>query len=197
MEVHAGHMTTATCVYDPVTGRFESIDRVFGGNDNPYVYPGDPINAFDLNCEWGYTPCWHGHCQHGDPHADAGQFWDTLSLGLGAGGLIGCELCAAGAGAINGYQFFDSLGHGDRSGAAFAAVGFIPAGGRFASWVVKARYVSRLRSSYTKAGRALKYQRTSIRAQIRNWEHRSHSMGRVLERGALSVEAFRYGGRYR
>ena len=35
-------------VYDPVTGRFESVDPVFGGNDNPYVYPGDPVNGYDL-----------------------------------------------------------------------------------------------------------------------------------------------------
>ncbi|GAA3380740.1 hypothetical protein GCM10020367_69230 [Streptomyces sannanensis] len=36
-------------LYNPVTGRFLSIDPVHGGGDNRYGYPGDPVNQFDLD----------------------------------------------------------------------------------------------------------------------------------------------------
>jgi hypothetical protein len=36
-------------LYAPTLGRFLSVDPVPGGNDNPYVYPADPINSYDLD----------------------------------------------------------------------------------------------------------------------------------------------------
>ncbi|MEU1277575.1 RHS repeat-associated core domain-containing protein [Streptomyces sp. NPDC005805] len=36
-------------LYNPVTGRFLSVDPVYGGGDNRYGYPGDPVNQFDLD----------------------------------------------------------------------------------------------------------------------------------------------------
>ncbi len=43
-------------LYNPATGRFTSIDPVFGGNENPYNYPNDPINAFDLDGRAFFIP---------------------------------------------------------------------------------------------------------------------------------------------
>ena len=39
-------------IYQPALGRFLAVDPVEGGNANDYVYPTDPINAFDLNGMW-------------------------------------------------------------------------------------------------------------------------------------------------
>jgi RHS repeat-associated protein len=39
-------------VYLPGLGRFLSVDPVQGGTPNNYVYPGDPVNQYDLNGMW-------------------------------------------------------------------------------------------------------------------------------------------------
>jgi large repetitive protein len=39
--------------YVPLLGIFLSVDPVEGGNANDYTYPTDPVNANDLNGEWG------------------------------------------------------------------------------------------------------------------------------------------------
>ncbi|WP_254876554.1 DNRLRE domain-containing protein [Streptomyces sp. CAI-85] len=36
-------------LYSPATGRFLQTDTVYGGNVNAYVYPPDPVNAYDLD----------------------------------------------------------------------------------------------------------------------------------------------------
>ena len=45
-------------VYSPSSGRFLSVDSVFGGNANSYIYPDDPINRSDLT---GNTNNANGH----------------------------------------------------------------------------------------------------------------------------------------
>ncbi len=40
-------------VFNPVTGTFGSTDPIYGGNPNPYIYPTDPINGYDVHGRMG------------------------------------------------------------------------------------------------------------------------------------------------
>lgn len=46
-----GLSTMGARLYNPATGRFLSIDPVYGGNDNPYIYPANPVGMADLSGE--------------------------------------------------------------------------------------------------------------------------------------------------
>lgn len=41
-------------LYAPTLGRFLSVDPVYGGNANAYVYVSDPVSMFDLDGRWGW-----------------------------------------------------------------------------------------------------------------------------------------------
>jgi len=73
--------------YQPVLGRFLSVDPVEGGNANDYVYPADPINNVDLDGRacvstlvpgliigkgWvhGKCPDWYGTSSQAEKYAD-------------------------------------------------------------------------------------------------------------------------------
>ncbi len=45
----AGIIQMGARQYNPTTGRFLTLDPVPGGNPNPYTYPVDPVNQYDLN----------------------------------------------------------------------------------------------------------------------------------------------------
>jgi RHS repeat-associated protein len=52
----SGLVVMGVRVYNPATGLFTSPDPIYGGNDNPYVYPSDPINGFDLTGQQAPPP---------------------------------------------------------------------------------------------------------------------------------------------
>jgi RHS repeat-associated protein len=45
----SGLVVMGVRIYNPTTGLFTSPDPIYGGNDNAYVYPSDPINGLDLS----------------------------------------------------------------------------------------------------------------------------------------------------
>ena len=45
----AGITLMGVRLYNPATGRFLSVDPVYGGNPNAYVYPTDPLSGLDLD----------------------------------------------------------------------------------------------------------------------------------------------------
>ncbi|XUL90092.1 RHS repeat-associated core domain-containing protein [Streptomyces galilaeus] len=50
----SGYTLMGARVYDPATGRFLQTDPVYGGNANPYAYPADPVNMYDLDGRMGF-----------------------------------------------------------------------------------------------------------------------------------------------
>ena len=177
-------------LYSPIIGRFLSTDPVYGGNDNTYTYPADPVNSFDLDGNLGAIACGHGRCKS-DPR-DAERALDTISLGMGVAAMAGCVPCGGVALGINAYQTYQHVRSGHRREAVISAIGFLPGPGRLGMRALKLRNIWLLRRSYTKAGRAFKSHRTSYRAGMARWDHRYHSWGRKLEYGAITVEAIQY-----
>ncbi|MFJ1567090.1 RHS repeat-associated core domain-containing protein [Streptomyces erythrochromogenes] len=58
-ETLSGLMLMGVRLYNPTSGRFLSTDPVYGGGDNAYGYPGDPVNQFDLDGRfWGSIKKW-------------------------------------------------------------------------------------------------------------------------------------------
>lgn len=60
----AGLTLMGVRLYNPVTGRFLTRDPIYGGNDNAFVYPADPVNRSDLSGLSGDTCVWmyQGDC---------------------------------------------------------------------------------------------------------------------------------------
>jgi RHS repeat-associated protein len=80
-------------LYNPVLGRFLSVDPVPGGNTNAYTYPVDPVNAFDLdgrqlgiNEGWGAGVPRFGATS--EAAANTVRLGAKVALGLAAGAII-------------------------------------------------------------------------------------------------------------
>ncbi|MGN6331826.1 MAG: RHS repeat-associated core domain-containing protein, partial [Motilibacteraceae bacterium] len=57
----AGLVLMGVRQYNPVTGRFLSVDSVAGGNENKYSYPVDPLNGTDLSGRYRDNPGGSGY----------------------------------------------------------------------------------------------------------------------------------------
>ncbi|MFF9322858.1 RHS repeat-associated core domain-containing protein [Streptomyces sp. NPDC014735] len=115
-------------LYNPKTGRFLSIDPVFGGGDNPYGYPGDPINQYDLDGKRWWKKALRNSFVRGMATGVAVGAICAFSAGIGCAVVAGAAV-GAGLNMLN-YRVNNKrrtrrgyLGHGLKGGAQGAFVG--------------------------------------------------------------------------
>ncbi|MEV7289751.1 DNRLRE domain-containing protein [Streptomyces sp. NPDC093252] len=162
-------------LYNPATGRFLSLDPVYGGNANAYEYcSADPINCYDLDGRFGW-----------------GKMFDRVGMGLSVAAMFGCGPCAAGAAAISIGRGAYKISRGDRSGWIDVAGGAFYSGARVARWGGnrwKTRSV-RANPKGVRNGRARANKRARQRAAAK---HRSYNR-RVVRRANRVDRWYGYG----
>ncbi|MBK0377276.1 RHS repeat-associated core domain-containing protein [Streptomyces sp. RB110-1] len=165
-------------LYNPATGRFLSIDPVYGGGANAYEYVnGDPLNRFDLDGKWWSWKKIKRGAKRAARHVR--KNWRTYA---GYGATAACIIASAGACAVASVAVFAATSVADGRGgrwrtkkywrstaksAAWTAVGV--GAGRFAagSWWKSSRGFAR--GGRHAAGRARHAKRVSYRRTAVNY----------------------------
>ncbi|MER6366547.1 ricin-type beta-trefoil lectin domain protein [Kitasatospora sp. NPDC001527] len=115
-EAQDGIVLMGVRLYNPTTGRFLSVDPVYGGNANAYDYVyGDPLSQYDLDgrwCAFGKNP--NGSCRGSRSWNNNKQTivtWATTAVvttgclvATGGAGAPGCVLLASAVGGAVGYR---------------------------------------------------------------------------------------------
>ncbi|MFE7189899.1 ricin-type beta-trefoil lectin domain protein [Kitasatospora sp. NPDC057541] len=92
-------------LYNPASGRFLSVDPVYGGSANSYDYVyGDPLGQYDLDgrwCAFGKNP--NGSCRGASKVKAAAKWtWDNRGKITAAAAFTACTVASAGACAVAG-----------------------------------------------------------------------------------------------
>ncbi|GGR28910.1 hypothetical protein GCM10010251_51400 [Streptomyces aurantiogriseus] len=159
-------------LYNPSTGRFLSMDPVYGGNANAYEYVNaDPLNRYDLDGRWGwFKKKWRKFKRSGFVRWRGWRTtWRFASYGVGFAAAVGCGVsivCAVGAGAAVGAMTYWA-GGGRMSWRGTA---------RAAGWGALGGYLTRTMPNAWKVGRAGKwsnprYRRVKVHRGWRFWRN--------------------------
>ncbi|MET7426409.1 RHS repeat-associated core domain-containing protein [Dactylosporangium sp. NPDC005555] len=95
-------------LYSPATGRFLSVDPVYGGNANAYDYcSGDAINCSDTTGLWG----WNGlSCRHTSTKRISGVWTSGVDIGVRCDMSHGWVILAIALNAASGYMLGAAIG---------------------------------------------------------------------------------------
>ena len=192
-EAQGGVILMGVRLYDPTLGRFLSVDPVYGGNPNPYIYPTDPINGFDLNGKWGWSWVKSAARFVSDHGADI-----VGGVALGACIFATAGVCAVAGALAFGASFASRTYHAYRThnfgGSYWRGVAF----DAFSSWIPGARGISRGYSMITRISR--------IGGRYANIGRRTYGLGTSLfnprlrwgtvRRGSAQIGSFFAGHRW-
>lgn len=155
-------------LYNPVTGRFTSGDRVPGGNENAYNYPNDPINQFDADGLLGWPKI-----KVKMPSVKWGQWIDRVNTGLQVATVFGCGVCAGVSAAISVGRGIYKVRSGDRSGwldIAGAGLHGAARGLKYAGKLRRARTIAKHPKGIRGKAGYHKQQRKKAAKRHRRWE---------------------------
>lgn len=133
----AGLILMGVRLYDPTTGRFLTRDPVYGGNDNSYAYPVDPVNMVDTSglfgMPWSVVKAGLKIVQFALDKI--GKFCGKIANPAGA---IGCSM---GVGALLGIVKYVITDHDHLTTSGFVKAAILGAGAGL--WATYGRYVAR------------------------------------------------------
>jgi len=149
----SGYTLMGVRAYDPATGRFLQVDPVYGGNSNPYLCPGDPVNFKDisgLKKNLNKTSCGIAICTRYINHKNTQKLIDFFEMLVG----VMTGVAAIAAAVVHYYPLPQCKAIGGAVAIIAAAVGgTAQAMASYIGWLDKRNDGKGIKLKYTKYGR--------------------------------------------